>query len=208
MMGGGNMPSYELTCIFHPSLSTDEVSTLVERIETEIAVHGAVSSKDLWGRMRLAYPIQKVMEGTYVHYIIDVPGQTIALIERWLHLQESVIRHLIVKGVVAYEKAPQSIAQGVRERATYTPRTDAPRTEEVTTEEVTTEEVATEEVATEEVATEEVATEEVATEEVATEEVATEEVATEEVATEEVATEEVATEEVATEEVVSEEETN
>ena len=137
------MPSYELTCIFHPSLSTDEVSALVDRVESEIAVHGTVSSKDLWGRMRLAYPIQKVMEGTYVHYVIDVPGQTIALIERWLHLQESVIRHLIVKGVVAYEKAPQSIAQGVRERPTYAPRTEV-ATEEVSTEEVSTEEVSTE----------------------------------------------------------------
>ncbi|HIE85021.1 MAG TPA: 30S ribosomal protein S6, partial [Dehalococcoidia bacterium] len=124
MMGGGNMPSYELTCIFHPSLSTDEVSALVDRVESEIDSHGAVLSKDVWGRMRLAYPIQKVMEGTYVHYTIDVSGQTIALIERWLHLQESVIRHLIVKGIVAYEKAPQSIAQGMRERVAYTPRTD------------------------------------------------------------------------------------
>ena len=164
------MPSYELTCIFHPSLSTDEVSTLVDRIEGEVASHGTVSSTDVWGRMRLAYPIQKVMEGTYVHYTIDIPGQTVALIERWLHLQESVIRHLIVKGVVAYEKAPQSIAQGMRERVAY-----SPRTEEVVSEEVVSEEAASEESASEEVVSEEVVSEEVVSEEAASEEAASEE---------------------------------
>ncbi|MEE2875475.1 MAG: 30S ribosomal protein S6 [Chloroflexota bacterium] len=133
------MPSYELTCIFHPSLSSDEVSALVDRVESEIDSHGAVLSTDVWGRMRLAYPIQKVMEGTYVHYTIDVPGQTIALIERWLHLQESVIRHLIVKGIVAYEKAPQSIAQGMRERVAYTPRTEEVVSEETVPEETVSE---------------------------------------------------------------------
>ena len=192
------MPSYELTCIFHPSLSIDEVSTLVDRIEGEVASHGTVSSTDVWGRMRLAYPIQKVMEGTYVHYAIDIPGQTVALIERWLHLQESVIRHLIVKGVVAYEKAPQSIAQGMRERVAYSPRT----------EEVAPEEVAPEEVVSEEVVSEEVVSEEVASEEVASEEVVSEEAASEEAASEEVVSEEVVSEEAASEEVVSEEKTN
>ena len=144
------MPSYELTCIFHPSLSIDEVSTLVDRIEGEVASHGTVSSTDVWGRMRLAYPIQKVMEGTYVHYTIDIPGQTVALIERWLHLQESVIRHLIVKGVVAYEKAPQSIAQGMRERVAYSPRTEAEASEAVASEAVASEAEASEAEASEE----------------------------------------------------------
>ena len=110
------MPNYELTCIFHPSLSTDEVGSGVARVEQEIAQHGAVLSTDIWGRMRLAYPIEKVLEGTYVHYTIDVPGQAISTLERWLHLQENILRHLVVKGITEYEKTPTSIAQGARER--------------------------------------------------------------------------------------------
>ena len=110
------MPNYELTCIFHPSLSTDEVGSRVARVEQEIAQHGAVLSTDIWGRMRLAYPIEKVLEGTYVHCTIDVPGQAISNLERWLHLQENILRHLVVKGITAYEKIPTSIAQGARER--------------------------------------------------------------------------------------------
>jgi|TARA_B100000029_G_scaffold341992_1_gene334339 hypothetical protein len=66
--------------------------------------------------MRLAYPIEKVLEGTYVHYTIDVPGQAISTLERWLHLQENILRHLVVKGITEYEKTPTSIAQGARER--------------------------------------------------------------------------------------------
>ena len=192
------MPSYELTCIFHPSLSSDEVSALVDRVESEIDSHGAVLSKDVWGRMRLAYPIQKVMEGTYVHYTIDVPGQTVALIERWLHLQESVIRHLIVKGIVAYEKAPQSIAQGMRERVAYTPRT----------EETVSEETVSEEVVSEELVSEETVSEEVVSEEVVSEEVVSEEVVSEELISEELISEETVSEETVSEEVVSEEETS
>ena len=110
------MPNYELTCIFHPSLSTDEVGSGVARVEQEIAQHGAVLSTDIWGRMRLAYPIEKVLEGTYVHYTIDIPGQAISALERWLHLQENVLRHLVVKGITEYEKTPTSIAHGARER--------------------------------------------------------------------------------------------
>ena len=110
------MPNYELTCIFHPSLSTDEVGSGVARVEQEIAQHGAVLSTDIWGRMRLAYPIEKVLEGTYVHYTIDIPGQAISALERWLHLQENILRHLVVKGITEYEKTPTSIAQGARER--------------------------------------------------------------------------------------------
>ncbi|MEC7788888.1 MAG: 30S ribosomal protein S6 [Chloroflexota bacterium] len=110
------MPNYELTCIFHPSLSTDEVGSRVARVEQEVAQHGAVLSTDIWGRMRLAYPIEKVLEGTYAHYTIDVPGQAISDLERWLHLQENILRHLVVKGITAYEKTPTSIAQGARER--------------------------------------------------------------------------------------------
>ena len=110
------MPNYELTCIFHPSLSTDEVGSGVARVEQEIAQHGAVLSTDIWGRMRLAYPIEKVLEGTYVHYTIDIPGQAISALERWLHLQENILRHLVVKGITEYEKTPTSIAHGARER--------------------------------------------------------------------------------------------
>ena len=110
------MPNYELTCIFHPSLSTDEVGSGVARVEQEIAQHGAVLSTDIWGRMRLAYPIEKVLEGTYVHYTIDIPGQARSALERWLHLQENVLRHLVVKGITEYEKTPTSIAHGARER--------------------------------------------------------------------------------------------
>ena len=110
------MPNYELTCIFHPSLSTDEVGSGVARVEQEIAQHGAVLSTDIWGRMRLAYPIEKVLEGTYVHYTIDIPGQAISALERWLHLQENLLRHLVVKGITEYEKTPTSIANGARER--------------------------------------------------------------------------------------------
>ena len=110
------MPNYELTCIFHPSLSTDEVGSGVARVEQEIAQHGAVLSTDIWGRMRLAYPIEKVREGTYVHYPIAIPGQAISALERWIHLQENILRHLVVKGITEYEKTPTSIAQGARER--------------------------------------------------------------------------------------------
>ena len=110
------MPNYELTCIFHPSLSTDEIGSGVARVEQEIAQHGAVLSADIWGRMRLAYPIEKVLEGTYVHHTIDVPGQAISTLERWLHLQDNILRHLVVKGITEYEKTPTSLAHGARER--------------------------------------------------------------------------------------------
>ena len=50
----------------------------------------------MWGRRKLAYPIQKYQEGYYVFFNFKFPSE-VAELKRWMGLNEEVIRHLLVK---------------------------------------------------------------------------------------------------------------
>lgn len=103
------MNDYELMTIIHPRLSADEVKQMVETIEQRLTgAGGELISTDVWGRRRLAYPIEHLMEGTYVLFTFRLPpGQTRA-IESWLRISESVLRHLLIRGIIPYEGPSRS----------------------------------------------------------------------------------------------------
>jgi small subunit ribosomal protein S6 len=58
---------------------------------------GAVTKVNFWGRRRLAYPINEIREGYYVFLNMDYPPQQLVELERSLHLNDRVIRHLVVR---------------------------------------------------------------------------------------------------------------
>ena len=97
------MNEYELMTILHARLSADETAATVQVIEARIAEHGGeLLSTDVWGRRRLAYPIGGSMEGTYVLSTLRLPAASAAPLESWLGLSESVIRHLLIRGIIPY----------------------------------------------------------------------------------------------------------
>jgi len=92
------MRDYELTFIVHPQVGSDEFTTIIEDVKTLIESRdGTVKKVEPWGSRRLAYPIKRVWEGQYVHMEIGLEPQTIVEIEQRLKLNESIIRHLIVR---------------------------------------------------------------------------------------------------------------
>jgi ribosomal protein S6 len=56
-----------------------------------------VTSVDVWGRKRLAYPINNYRDGTYVLLNTKMPPASLVDLERDLKLSEDVIRYLLVK---------------------------------------------------------------------------------------------------------------
>ncbi|HZQ37927.1 MAG TPA: 30S ribosomal protein S6, partial [Dehalococcoidia bacterium] len=58
---------------------------------------GEVTNVDRWGRRRLAYPIQRFTEGTYVVTELTLPAPSVAELDANLRISEDVIRHLIVR---------------------------------------------------------------------------------------------------------------
>jgi small subunit ribosomal protein S6 len=89
---------YETTYILNATLEDAEIEEAIGRISEYIVQHGgSIREVNRWGRRRMAYPIKKRYNGYYVHCIFDAPPSSIPLIERYLILDDSVLRHLTLQ---------------------------------------------------------------------------------------------------------------
>ncbi|MXZ62747.1 MAG: 30S ribosomal protein S6 [Chloroflexi bacterium] len=100
---------YELLYVISPRLSAEDVDAMVERVGALIEDGGgSVSMVDNWGRRRLAYPIRHHFEGTYVLTHLNMSGDRTAEFERTLNINEDILRHLLISGVIpGYEGPPE-----------------------------------------------------------------------------------------------------
>jgi len=90
------MRSYELMFIVHPDLDESEFNEVVDKVKGWITDSGGqVDNLDLWGKRRLAYPIQKQLEGQYVLMNTQLDPTFCSDLEHNLGLQEPVMRFLI-----------------------------------------------------------------------------------------------------------------
>jgi len=99
---------YELMVILHPRLTADETAAALASIEAQIvAQSGELLSTDVWGRRRLAYPINGSMDGTYVLFTLKMPAPGASPLEAWLVITDPVIRHLLIRGIIPYQGRSQ-----------------------------------------------------------------------------------------------------
>jgi small subunit ribosomal protein S6 len=90
------MRSYELMFIVHPDLDESAFNEVVEKVKGWITdSDGQVDKVDLWGKRRLAYPIQKQAEGQYVLINAQLEPTFCSDLEHNLGLQEPVMRFLL-----------------------------------------------------------------------------------------------------------------
>mgnify|MGYP000859410648 CR=1 FL=1 len=90
------MRVYEAVFIFDPELSEDALVQLKERIVKIINSNGNLLGMDVWGKRRLAYPINKKLEGVY--YIFEFMGDSTLPreLKRLTTITESIMRSMIV----------------------------------------------------------------------------------------------------------------
>ena len=92
------MREYELVMIVSPEVEDEAVQSTIERVQQFIAEQGGqVKEVTPWGRRRLAYPIDRHLEGSYVLAQLSLDPQRLKALEETLTLAEDVIRHLVVK---------------------------------------------------------------------------------------------------------------
>ncbi|RKQ83892.1 30S ribosomal protein S6 [Brockia lithotrophica] len=90
--------SYELVTIHRPDLRDEEVAEERNRIVSAIVERGGeVTKVDPWGKRRLAYEINKFREGIYTVFEFTAPPKAAYELEHVIRLNESIIRHLIVR---------------------------------------------------------------------------------------------------------------
>jgi small subunit ribosomal protein S6 len=89
---------YELMVVLTPDLDEAAVDAATERLGTQISGRGGeVVDVQKWGRRRLAYPIAKHRDGFYTVAKLKLDPDGAEPLERSLRLNESVIRHLLVR---------------------------------------------------------------------------------------------------------------
>ena len=92
------MRRYEQIYILRPNLSEDEITTLVEntnKIITDEA--GSIISNVKWGMKKLAYPIEKELQGYYVFCDFATTPSAVAEVERKFRIDDSVLKYLSIK---------------------------------------------------------------------------------------------------------------
>jgi small subunit ribosomal protein S6 len=92
-----HMSSYELVFIITPTVEDDAVQSQIDVVTGWISQLGGEASKVTpWGRRRLAYPIKKFNEGTYVLVNMQLPPAAVRELETNLKISETFIRHMVV----------------------------------------------------------------------------------------------------------------
>ncbi len=110
------MRDYELVMILSPEATEAEAAETVSRITSLISDGGgSVSEQDNWGIRRLAYPIQRFIEGNYFIARCKMEAQAAVELDTTLNTSQDVLRHLVFRldqsDLAAMEK------QAERERA-------------------------------------------------------------------------------------------
>ena len=86
---------YETTVIINAALEDQDIDAVVSKITNYIENHGGeLIETNKWGRRRLAYPINKKFNGYYVHLVFTTVPSVVPVLERFLILEDTVLRHL------------------------------------------------------------------------------------------------------------------
>jgi small subunit ribosomal protein S6 len=89
---------YELFVIFQPDLEDEQLEARIDRVNGYLTgMGGEIIEVARKGRRRLAYPINRHIQGIDVIYQANLPGIRLETLERQFNLNEDVIRYLIVR---------------------------------------------------------------------------------------------------------------
>ena len=88
--------NYEALYILKPDLSEEQTAALVERFKSVVEANGTVSEVNEWGKRRLAYPIDDLMEGYYVLMTFTAAAAVPAELDRIFRITDGVMRSMIV----------------------------------------------------------------------------------------------------------------
>ena len=86
---------YEVLYIIDPAQGEEGIAALVEKFKAMVEAEGTLSNIDLWGKRRLAYPINDLTEGYYVLMNMETKPEFPAELERVMKIDEAILRCMI-----------------------------------------------------------------------------------------------------------------
>ncbi len=91
------MTKYELLYIVPGHVTDVDVEGIQKEVDALVEkAGGTVSSQKNLGKIRLAYPIEKVRHGTYILSFIDADPVIVKELSRQIELFDQVLRHMIL----------------------------------------------------------------------------------------------------------------
>lgn len=89
---------YEVMIILDPQQDERTVAPSLDKfLEIVRKDNGTVERVDVWGKRRLAYPINKKEEGVYAVVDLDCSAETVAELDRVLNLNDGVMRTKVLR---------------------------------------------------------------------------------------------------------------
>ena len=91
------MNNYETIFVIDASLQEEEINAISEKFTSLIAANGTTESVDVWGKRRLAYPIDYKTEGYYVLVNFASEAEFITELERIYSITDGVLRTIVIR---------------------------------------------------------------------------------------------------------------
>lgn len=92
-----NLSSYETLFIVDTQEGDDEIKAIIDKFTSLIAQNGTIESINEWGRRKLAYPINDLVEGYYVLVEFKSAPAFPAELERVFGITDGIMRSIVVK---------------------------------------------------------------------------------------------------------------
>jgi small subunit ribosomal protein S6 len=86
---------YETLFFTEGNIDEEALGTLIGKVETAITKNGGQIEKiDKWGKRTLAYPVEKVTEGNYVHVNFLATPDALKELERTYLINQTILRFM------------------------------------------------------------------------------------------------------------------
>ena len=91
------MNIYESVIILSANASEEAMAAFGEKMKELISANGELTNVEEWGKKTFAYDIKKQKEDFYTLFTFSAKPDFIAELDRVLRLDETVLKHMIVK---------------------------------------------------------------------------------------------------------------
>ena len=89
--------NYETIFVIDASLPEEQITAISDKFKAMIEANGTVESGDVWGKRRLAYPINYKTEGYYVLVNFASQAEFVAELERVYNITDGLLRTIVIR---------------------------------------------------------------------------------------------------------------
>ena len=116
------MTEYEILLLLDPELAEEKQADVVARLRDLIEKGGGTFERhDVWGRRKLAYPIDKKEDGIYHLLSFASSPETLDELSRVLKIDDDVMRHMATRRPEGGPSEPIAVGAAIGDDAETAP---------------------------------------------------------------------------------------